>query len=197
MMKIRLLLTLFLSLVLASTVLQAESLKILDEQGKLVVKLTRDGERIKVKDAANQELLKAKPRDGDGRKYKDHHGAVVAKISGDDEGFKLKTEHGSLIWKVRYKGDKIKISPRDDNILADVLKRKGAAKWALQRDGQTYAKLKYYPDKRKIKAKDEQNKTRFQIKNTGFSPALGVLLIPGIQPEEAYIIMAEIWVRGW
>ena len=196
-MKIRHLLMVLVSLLLASSVLHAESLEVLNAEGQVLVKLTWDGERIKVKGADGQELLKGKPHDGGGRKYKDHYGMVAAKVSGDDESFKLKTETGGLLWKVKYKGDKIKISQREDNMLAEVLKRKGPEKWAIERDEKAYGKIKFYPEKRNTKVKDAQGETRYQINNERFSPMAGVLLIPGMRVEEAYIIMAEIWIRRW
>lgn len=176
---------------------QAQSLEVLDAQQQVLAKFTWDGERLKVKDAAGETLLKAKPRDGGGRKYKDRHGAVVAKVKGDDDAFKLKTERGGLLWKVKYQGDKIKMSASEDNALPEELRRKGPDKWALERDDQAYGKVKYYPKKRRTKVKDAQGNTRYQIDNENFSPMAGVLLIPGLQREEAYILMAEIWLRRW
>ncbi len=188
-----------LSLLLLSTgFVQAQSVEIETADGSPLVKLTRDGGRVvKVKDAAGKLLLKGKPRQAGGRKYKDAHGGVVAKVSGDDQSFKLKTERGGLLWKIKHYGDRIKISANDDNLMPEVLHRKSTTKWSLERDGQAYAKLRYYPDKRESKLKDSSGKTRYRIRNEKFSPMLGLLHIPGMQQEQAYIIMAEIWLRGW
>lgn len=196
-MKIRYWMAVLSSLVLSTALAHAESLEIRDAQGKVLVKFTSDGQRVKVKDAAGADLLKAKPRDGGGRKYKDPHGALVAKVKGDERGFKLKTERGGLLWKVKYYGDKIKISASQDNVLPEELRRKGAQKWSIERDGQAYGKVRFYPKKGRTKVKDAGGETRYQVRNERFSPMAGVLLIPGMQREEAYVLMAEIWLRRW
>lgn len=183
--------------VLACGLAQAASLEVERDDGSVLIKLTRDGEQVKVKDAAGETLLKGKPRDDGGRKYKDRAGILVAKVSGDDGGFKLKTERGSLLWKIKYYGDRIKISAREDNEMADELRRKSDTKWALEQAHEEYAKVKYYPDERETKLKDAAGATLYRIRNENFSPLVGVLAIPGIPLDQAYVIMAEIWLRGW
>lgn len=184
-------------LLLACGPLHAESLEIERADGSVLVKLTWDGEKVKIKDASGEALIKGKPRDDGGRKYKDRAGILIAKVGPSEDGFKLKTERGGLLWKVKYYGDKIKVSAREDNEMADELRRKSATKWSLRRGGEDYAKVKYYPDDRETKLKDGEGNTLYRIRNENFSPLLGVLAIPAIPAEQAYVIMAEIWRRGW
>ncbi len=101
------------------------------------------------------------------------------------------------MWKVKYYGDRIKISAKDDNALAEVLRRKSDDKWALERDGEAYGKVRFYRDTGDIKVKDAAGKLHYRVRGERLSPLYGVLLIPGMQVQEAYIIMAEIWLRGW
>ncbi len=193
----RLIASLFTLCLFAPGIPWAQSVEIEGADGAVLVKLAWDGERVKVKDAAGETLLKGKPRDDGGRKYKGSHGDVVAKVSGNDEAFKLKTERGGLLWKIKYYGERIKISPNEGNALAEVLRRKSEDKWVLERDGEAYGKVRFYGDTGDIKVKDAAGKLRYRVRGERLSPLYGVLLIPGMQAEEAFIIMAEIWLRGW
>lgn len=186
-----------LLLLLGMQAAQAKSVQIELADGAPLVKLSWNGDEVKVKDPQGETLIKGKGRDAGGRKYKRTDGVVIAKVNGDDDSFKLKTESGALLWKVKNNGDKIKISANEDNAFADELKRKSPTKWELSRSGRAIGKVVHYPDRKVIKVKDADGTERYRVRGEPFSPLYGVLAINGIRDAEAFIIMAEMWLRGW
>lgn len=181
----------------SGTTIAAEKVKIKSADGNVVVVFKRDGERVKIEDGAGNLLLKGKPRDDGGRKYKGGFGETQIKVSEFDGGFKLKTERGSLLWKVKLRGKRIAIANNNQGVMADQLRRTKKDKWIVEWDGEAQGKVKRYTEKNKIKVKDKSGKERYQIKGQPLSPMYAVLLLPRISPEDAYVIMAEMWLRGW
>jgi hypothetical protein len=191
------LLPLLLCAAASANAADVQKLKIEAPDGRdVVVFKHRDG-ILKVEDGDRRLLLKAKPHGDGGRKYKGPRGGTVAKVTGTGQGFKVKTERGGLLWKVKRQGNRIKVAANEGNVMADELKRTGADKWVAERDGTPYGKVKRYPGRHRIKVKDAGGREQFRVKSGRLSPMFAVLLIPGIPREEAYIIMAEMWLRGW
>ena len=173
----------------------ADKVKVKSASGDLVAKFSRKDGRVRVRDGRGEVVLQGKPRKG-GRKYKDGLGRPLFKVKDTPGGFKLKAVRGGLLWKVRRKDRRIEIANNEEGFQAEVLRHKAADRWVLERDGETYGKVKRYPDGR-IKVKDAGGRVLYRLRGVSLSPAWGVLLIQGLPREEAYALMAEMWLRGW
>lgn len=174
-----------------------DKVKVKSVDGRVLVVFKRDGERVKIEDGTGNLLLKGKPRDDGGRKYKGPYGDAQVKVTGSDGGFKLKTERGGLLWKLRLRDKRISIANNNEGTLADELRHTKKDKWVLEWDGEPQGKVKRYPEKNKIKVKDKSGRELYQVRGQPLSPMYAVLLISRIPQEQAYVIMAEMWLRGW
>jgi len=181
----------------AAPLAQADGLKVENGNGDTLFKIKVKEQKVKILEGEERLLLEGKLQDDGDRKYKRPSGATFARVKGKADGFKLKGENGDLLWKVKNYADRIEIARTEEMVQPDVLRRTEEDQWDLERNGVSYGKLKYYPDKQRTKLKDADNSERFQIDGERFSPAAGALLIPGILRDDAYVIMTEIWLRGW
>ncbi len=171
--------------------------KVKSAGGEVLVVFKRDGDRVKIEDGGGNLLLKGKPRDDGGRKYKGPYEDARYKITESDDGFKVKTETGSLLWKLKRYDRRITIADNDEGVMKDALRQTKPDKWVLEWDGQEQGKIKRYADKNKLKVKDKGGRELYVVKDQPLSPMYGVLLMTRIPREEAYVIMAEMWLRGW
>ncbi len=174
----------------------AETASVADADGTPLALIEHHAGRIQIAGPDGRALLTGKPRDDGGRKYKDEHGATFAKVKARDHGFKLETERGDLLWKVKTYGDRIKIANNEEGVLADQLRRRAADLWELERNDQVEGRIRLDPAQHRVEVTDAAGRLRWRIDGTAPSPAWGVLLID-MRAAEAYVLMAEIWARGW
>lgn len=186
-----------LSWLLLPVAMAAESLEIAGPDGRLVLKFKHRDDKIKIESAAGETLLQAKSRPDSKRRYKDLRDQVFVEVKDQDSGFRLEGHDDSLLWKIKRAPDRLKISQNEQNLLPEVLERTAPGLWTLSRNELVYAKVRHDPKSGWIRVQDDQEEVRYQIQDAPFSPLYGVLLIPNMEPRMAYVIMAELWLRGW
>ncbi len=184
-------------LVWAAGVAAAERLEIADGAGKSVLVLLPDGDRVSVVDGTGRLLLQGSRKGSDRTAYSMPDGTALGMAKGDGDRFKLEAPDGRLLRKVKRDGDRIKVNDNEENADAAVIRRRGDDKWELELKDESFGKIKDYPDQGQLKVKDRQGETRYALAGTPLTPAPLVLLIPGLPPEQAQAVMAEIWLRGW
>jgi hypothetical protein len=172
-------------------------LKIKHADGRELVVFKHAGDRLKIEDGTRLLLFKAKPRESGGRKYQGPQGDTQVKVSDTDGGFKLKGERGELLWKIKRDGPRIRIADNEDNLRPDELRQTGPDKWAVEREDRPLGKVKHYPERDRIKVKDAGGRELYRSDGVPLSPLFAVLLVERIPRDQAYIIMAEMWLRGW
>ena len=182
---------------LSGTAAAGQRLVLADGDGAAMLVFETDRGGVSVRGPGGQPLLLGEEAGTDERDYRLPDGSALGSARGDGERFKLKRPDGALLWKVKRDGDRIKVSDNDQNADAAILRRRGAHKWELERDGESLGKIKQYPDTGKIKIKDYRNVTRHEIIDGPFTPAPLVLLLDPIPRDQAYAVLAEIWLRGW
>lgn len=186
-----------LSWLLLPVAMAAESLEIAGPDGRLILKFKHRDDKIKIENAAGETLLQTKSRPDGKRRYKDLRDQVFVEVKDQDSGFRLEGHDDSLLWKIKRAPDRLKISQNEQNLLPEVLERTAPGLWSLPRNDMVYAKVRHDPKSGWIRVQDDQEEVRYQIKDAPFSPLYGVLLIPNMEPRMAYVIMAELWLRGW
>lgn len=177
----------------------AESLEIAGQDGRLVLKFKQRDDKIKIENADGEILLQAKSRPDGKHRYKDLRNQVFVEVKDQDSGFRLEGHDDTLLWKIKRSPNRLKISQNEQNLLPEVLERTAPNLWTLSRNELIYAKVRHDPDSGWIKVQDDRDAARYLIKGATapFSPLYGVLLIPNMEPRMAYVIMAELWLRGW
>jgi hypothetical protein len=178
----------------------AELLEIADSSGKPVLVLPPDGARVSVVDGAGALLLQGNRKGSDYTAYILGDGSPLGIAKGDGDRFKLEAPDGRLLRKVKRDGDRVKVSDNEENADAAAIRRQGDDTRELELgpdpNGKSFGKTKDYPDQGLLRFKDRQGETRYTLAGTPLTPAPLVLLIPGLPPEQARTVMAEIWLRG-
>ena len=100
-----------------------DKIKIKTPDGAVLVVFKRNGETIKIEDGDGNLLLKGKPRDAGGRKYKGPYDDARYKVSDKDDGFKIKSEGGSLLWKIKRHERRITIADNNEGVMKDALRQ--------------------------------------------------------------------------
>jgi len=112
-------------------------------------------------------------------------------------GFKLRTPGGKLLWKVKIADAKIKISADEQGAHPWVISLKHGDKLEVTDAAGHDAGLVRADAKGSVRVADAAGHLRFTAKVGWPSAVFGVLLIDGIPPQEAWILMAEILALGY
>ena len=170
-------------------------IKIKDPYGSTaaVVKLGDDKSKIAYFDAGIERILTGKHSKIGKWKYSLSSLGQIAEVKNKADGFKVRTPQGNLLWKVKLAGDKIKISNNEKGNQSFVLSKKYDDYVKVLHDTVELGKVKFYPDK--IKVKSVGNAELYRCNTHYYSAAYGVLLMDAIPWAERYIIMAELLAR--
>ncbi len=144
----------------------------------LELKITRDAEKYKFSMRGQEKKFKLKRK---------------------ESKFKLYDQDGKLRFKVKlYPGnEKLKISQKEDDPNAWALKKKiGDNKYKVKQGEENIGKLKFYPEKGKIKVKNAAESEVCTMKAKGLLASPVVALLPGLNEEDRLLLFAVLVIVG-
>jgi hypothetical protein len=175
-----------------------DRIKIKTPDEKPVVSFNPEGETIKFKYFSKDETfaIKGKIESSGKRKYKRESGEIIAEIKNEAGGFKVRTPADKLLWKVKVGEGKIKISNNEQNENPFILETKPDGHIVVFRDQVKIGEVKFYPDRGKVKIKDQSELELYECNSSLHSALYGILLMNSIPASERYILMAELMLRN-
>jgi len=174
------------------------TIRVKKADGAVVVEIRREveGPAIQYKNAIGELVTIRAHQSGSKRAYVQNGKGVLFLVKVKKNGFKLLSERGTLLWKAKIRPDKIKVSDNEENLHALVIKVRNDDSAKVFDDQLELGKVRYYPDKGRLKVKNAIGTEEYWAKADKFSAAYGVLLMDRMDESARYVILAEILRLG-
>ena len=95
------------------------------------------------------------------------------------------------------KDNKIKIGSSEDGEPRYVFKLKSETRAEVMLDGEIVGRVKFYPEKKRIKVKSASNQTLYRIKTDRMRLGFGALLLEAVPARERFVLLGEMLSRNW
>ena len=126
----------------------------------------------------------------DKRKYYDQNDEFRYAVKYKEDGFKLRDKNEELIWKVKIKDGKIKIADNEEMTGAFEIHRYDDGRIKLKQNENELSAIRFESGASRLEVQG-----KYFLRNFSGSYAPGVLLIPGMEELEKFIICAELVVQ--
>ena len=176
----------------------AEKIHVLtpDDQAAVSFLLSATEVRIVFFDGEEKRVLRSDRSQRRNRRYYERgRGPVVLVRSNPKyEAFTVRTLDGELRWRV-WLGKKISIGDPPEKDAFELRQPQGNVVRAVTREGTDLGKVSFKFQRSQVKVRDPEGNLVYHGKIRHGSAMYGVLLVPGLDPVERYVLMAELFLR--